>query len=366
MLRLLTVFSLTIHFALTASPGTIGDELDAEIQFEWKKISPFAISAGLKGYSGFQQEGDYFVMGGSTFPVPQNQGGEKVYFDSVFRLKNPLTNSPSWEKQKDILPYPIAEGGSVPVENGVILVGGHNSQKVFDKVLRVVWDSTKKTLGFEQLPPLPRACFYAAATKWKNKLFVAGGHNGITASNDFWVLDLNDIQQGWTTLPSWPGPKRFGAILQVLSVGKKEYLYLFSGKTESTQARSQQNYLKDVYQYDPIDRSWQQMNDMPRAALIGVFGKITSSRMVILSGSDGHDIERLEEIGDAYRFPREIWVYSSTNDSWSHAGEMPIGLVGVPLFPCEGGFILGSGEYSPGKRSNTVYRITISGNSGND
>ena len=79
--------------------------------------------------------------------------------------------------------------------------------------------------------------------------------------------------------------------------------------------------------------------------------------LAILSGSDGHDIDRLEEIGQAYRLPKDILFYSTIHDKWIHGGDMPLGVMGVQLMQVDDGFILASGEYSPGLRSTHVFHL---------
>lgn len=300
-------------------------------------------------------------MGGSTFPVPVNEGGSKVFFDTIFKLSLADGKEPKWTLLKQRLPEPMAEGISVSLDKGSLIIGGSGDGKLLNRVYRTDWDSTNSRILFTDYPELPTACFNPAATVWKNKVYLAGGHDGTGGIHNFWLLDLNKPHLAWENLPAWPGPKRFGATLEVLSDGKNDYIYLFTGKTESTNPRSQDNYLKDVYRFDPITEEWEQLGDMPRAALIGVPGKLDKSTLAIFSGSDGHDIDRLEEIGEAYRLPNDILVYNATTDSWSMGGKMPLGQIGVPMLPTDTGFILASGEYSPGLRSNKVYNIKVKG-----
>ena len=301
----------------------------------------------------------YFIMGGSTFPVPQNQGGQKLYFDTIYQLNISTDEQPSWRLLENRLPYPMAEGTSVQLPDGVLIIGGHNTDTIFNQVTHVSWNANNAKFNYKSLPALPSPRFYAAATDWNNKVYIAGGDNGSGGTHDFWVLDLGETGGKWKPLPTWPGSKRYGAIVEVLSDGNEDYLYLFSGKTETTDPRSQDNYLKDVYRFDLQAETWKRMNDMPRAALIGIPGKINASTLAIFSGSDGHDIDRIEEIGEAYRLPKDILQYSARDDRWEIAGEMPLGVIGVPLLKTNDGFILASGEYSPGKRSEYVYRIRV-------
>lgn len=325
--------------------------------FSFENISTFPNASGLKGYYAMAHDNGYFVMGGSTFPVPQSQDGPKVYFDTVYQLNISTHNQLNWKLLDSRLPQPMAEGTSLQLDDGILIIGGHNTDTIFNQVTHVCWDTGNATFNYKSLTPLPTPCFYPAAAVWNNKVYVAGGDNGSGGLHDFLVMDLGVGDPEWKPLPAWPGSKRYGAILEILSDGDKEYLYLFSGKSENTKPRNQDNYLKDVYRFDLENQSWEQMTDMPRAALIGIPGKLNKNTLAIFSGSDGHDIERLEEIGKDYRLPNDILVYSAINDTWDNEEKMPLGVIGVSLLAIEDGFILASGEYSPALRADTVYHI---------
>lgn len=328
-------------------------------RFNWERLPDFPLSAGLKGFFTLSSNGSHFFMGGSTFPTPKSEGGKKTFYDTIYRLDIDRIGRTDWQLWPQKLPLKLSEGASLPLDSGALILGGANSGGVSDQVIKADWNGQSSRIEFTHFPPLPEACFNIGATVWQGRVFIAGGHNGKEALTRFHMLDTKAAKPEWTPLPPWPGPKRFGAVLEILKAGEKEYLYLFSGKTETTNPRSQDNYLKDVYRYDLQANSWERMNDMPRAALIGIPGKIDASTLAIFSGSDGHDIERLDEIGEAYRLPKDILVYSTRDDIWKNGGDMPLGVIGVPLLKTDDGFILASGEYSPGKRSIEVYRIRI-------
>lgn len=357
---LIATLTMGALFGTHPEPVTIPS---ASIHFTWKQLDPLPFQPGLKGPYALSCDNTHWLMGGSAFPVPASLGGSKVYFDTIYKLTLNSGGNATWNTLNQTLPEPLAEGISVPVKGGAVLVGGHNSDRIFDTVRKVSWCADTKKLQFTDLPPLPVPLFHPAVAVFGNELFVAGGHDGRAGTRHFWWLDLEDPDTGWGSLPTWPGPQRFGATLAVLSNGNRECLYLFSGKSASTQPRSQANYLRDVYRFDPESGEWSRMGDMPHAALIGIPAKLDNRTLAIFSGSDGHDIERLDEIGEAYRLPKHVQIYASDQDTWSFANEMPIGLIGVPMLNAQDGFILVGGEYSPGLRSAKAHLITPNPNS---
>jgi N-acetylneuraminic acid mutarotase len=355
---------LPIHFVTTlfvmASMPVIAHSNDATAkwQFDWKPLKPLPFKLGLKGHYALSLGERHWLFGGSAFPSPAQDGGAKTYFDAIYQLTIDAGGNAMWQVIEQSLPEPLAEGTSVALKDGAVFVGGQNNTHISASVQKVSWCSQTNLLVFSELPDLPVPVFHAAAAVMGNLLFVAGGHDGKAGIHNFWALDLADTASGWQSLPQWPGPQRFGATLAVLEQGKETFLYLFSGKSASTQPRSQDNYLRDVYRFDPVSGEWARMRDMPHAALIGIPAKLDDHTLAIFSGSDGKDIERLEEIGDAYRLPNHVQIYSAASDTWSFANEMPIGLIGVPMLKSEVGFILAGGEYSPGLRSPNTYMIT--------
>lgn len=73
----------------------------------------------------------------------------------------------------------------------------------------------------------------ATATLLGNKIYIAGGQSSMQvqeATNHFFVLDLNDIQKGWQSLPTWPGEARGYAVSVAQSDGFDKCFYLFSGR----------------------------------------------------------------------------------------------------------------------------------------
>ena len=357
ILRFLSLILPILSLALTSCTRPMTNDSE---RFTWKELSDFPEPAGLKGYYALKTNDGFLAMGGSTFPIPKSESGEKTYYDTIYRLRLKADGSAHWSALDQRLPIPLSEGGSIQIERGALMIGGLNANGPIASVRLARWDEALNRVVFEDLPDLPIPCFYPATTVFQGSLYVAGGHDGTGGFHRFWRLDLEQDSPVWEDLPAWPGPERFGAILETLKQGGRERLYLFSGKSTTTQPRSQDNYLKDVYSFDPEDQSWEKLGDMPRATLIGVPGKLNPHTLAIFSGSDGHDIDRLEEIGKDYRLPNSILMYSSINDTWIDEDKMPLGVIGVPLLPTKDGFILASGEYSPALRANTVFHIKVS------
>jgi len=189
-----------------------------------------------------------------------------------------------------------------------------------------------------------------------------GGHNGERGTRHFWKFDLSAHLEGkvvaWENLPAWPGPYRFGALAEIMEMDDQPYLYLFSGKTETTEPRSQDNYLKDAYRFHISDHRWNKLSNLPHAVLIAPYFKPAPGLLIVLGGSDGHDIANITRSG-SYRLPDRILSYNAAQDRWTAMGSMMLGVVGVPVIRrgTENTWILAGGEYSPALRTNRVFSI---------
>ena len=98
---------------------------------------------------------------------------------------------------------------------------------------------------------------------------------------------------------------------------------------------------------------------MPRGAVLGAAVAIDNSRFLILGGSDGHDFERMKELGERYRIPNDVLLYDARTDRWTTAGTMPIGTVGSAVVRLGDGWLVAGGEYSPGLRTPRVFHLTV-------
>jgi len=158
----------------------------------------------------------------------------------------------------------------------------------------------------------------------------------------------------WEELPPWPAPARFGASLMPVETPDGMRLLLAGGIR--TPVRSEDDYLRDAWLYEPDGREWTDAAPMPRAAVLPAVVSLGRDRVALLGGSDGHDFDRMRLLGDRYRIPNDIMVYDATNDLWTSRGPMQLGVVAAGVAPLDRGWLIAGGEYSPGKRTRSVFR----------
>lgn len=295
------------------------------------------------------------LAGGSNFPVAQRAGGRKRFHAAIHVRAIDAPPDVGWTIAVETLPGGRGEGASVTALGGVIGIGGDDGAGPIADVFLLRWNPKAGQVELTALPALPEPAGNAAAAVLGSWLYVAGGMGRARSLAAFWRLNLASPATGWEALPSWPGPPRYGGLLVPVSVAGGEAL-LWAGGIEGP-ARSQADYLRDVYLHGPDPGTWRRVADLPRGAVLGAGVAAGAGRVLLLGGSDGHDFARMRELGAAYRVPHDVLRYDAAADRWTRAGTMPLGLVGAAIVRTGAGWLVAGGEYSPGLRTPQVHRL---------
>ena len=332
----------------------------------WTPVADLPDAVGRKGMYAGLTGGRIVLAGGSNFPVPRNEGGKKTFHRSVFVQSEAARGRGPWTVLSDVLPCDLAEGATVTTPHGVVALGGDDGKGPVNTVFLLVWDEVEGTLRVHPVPALPLAVANAAAAWHDGRVYVAGGDDGRGGTLLFCRLDLaaalrDPAAARWEALPAWPGPRRFGAVLVPLGAPGREMIVLAGGKIGTPGPASARDYLADAYGYDPGQRSWRELPALPRPALIAAALRLDENRLLLAGGSDGHDIERLAELGDRYRLPADAMFFDAAAGGWRAAGAMPIGVAGAAVVALTGGgHLVAGGEYSPSLRTPRVFVVEAS------
>lgn len=337
--------------------------------FVWERWPDIPNPVGLKGtYTGLNA-GHLILAGGSNFPVPRNEGGSKELSRQIWtRVASADVDAP-WRLDPRQLPAGRAEGAVVTTEYGVVGIGGLSPSGAIALVVLFNYRPDTGEVTQRALPELPEPWANAAAVYAEGTLYVAGGENGDRASDQLWSLDLaaaerNPAGTTWTRLPSWPGPARFGAMITTLSVAGRPQLVLVGGRVKTGQPVQAADYLSTALAFDLQSRTWAKLPDMPHPALLGAVLPLDTYRMAVLGGSDGHNLDRMAEMGARYRIPDRVMVYDSRVGQWALVDPMPLGVVGAPIVPLSAdNWLLVGGEYSPSLRTPRIYRVNVTAKS---
>jgi len=363
IIRPLVVFAfMTIVFP---PPGALpwAKAAPTAVRLAWTQLPDLPNSIGLKGMYGGVSNDQVLLAGGSNFPVPPTAGGRKTFHRALYRRAVAAEAGAVWELLADGLPHGVGEGASATSPHGVVGIGGHDGMGPVAMVFLLRWNPAARVVERKNLPELPEPLTNAAAALLGRWLYVAGGEGRAGATANFWRLDLDRAVADpstarWETLPAWPGRPRFGGVLAPITTVDGEAL-LWAGGMQGP-ARSQADYLRDAYVFLPANATWRAVATLPRGVVLGAAVALDAHRVLVLGGSDGHDFERMKELGDRYRIPQDVLLYDPHGNRWSTAGAMPLGLVGAAVTPVASGWLVAGGEYSPGLRTPAVHCMTAS------
>lgn len=354
--------SLTMALTALGGAGRETEPPAGPIALAWRQIADLPDPLGRKGMYGGVSGGRVVLAGGSNFPVPQRAGGRKTFHRDIFTRPVSADADAGWSRAAASLPRALGEGAAITTGLGLLCVGGHDGREPAADVFLLGWNQTRGDLEFTPLAALPEAVANAAVAELDGWVYVAGGEGRSGSTGTFWRLDLKRARSEpagarWESLPGWPGRPRFGGILVPVTTARGAAL-LWGGGIHGP-ARSVADYLRDAYLYYPRPSEWKPVAMMPRGAVLAAGIAPDLNHVLVLGGSDGHDFERMKELGDRYRIPGDVLIYDGRTDRWMTTGVMPQGVVGAAVADVGERWLLAGGEYSPGLRTPQVFELVI-------
>lgn len=365
---------------------------------EWKPIAelplaPGQVKPGLSGVFAGPLNATHALVAGGTFYGDKGplEGGTKQFTDSIFVLeqKPAATGAPphyEWVPVTAKLPRPLAYGVSIPVEDGVVCLGGTDGQSCFSDCFLLRWNEETRDVERIVWPELPQPLAYAGGARAGSWLVVVGGSTrpGEAARTEVYGLNLSlrnhPTSFQWETFPALPRPVVFPVCAGHYD-GTSEVFYVLSGRDLSQPDAAPYT---DGIKFNLVTRSWSNFSPIqpagaatPVSVLGGTAVAVEPRRLLVLGGDDG-EIARLleanarhqgtEEEKEAYAkfnaallaahpgYRREALLYDAPSATWQRAGYFPTGTPAVtPAFLWDGAVVLAGGESSPGQRSATVW-----------
>ena len=303
---------------------------------------------GLAGvFSGFLGE-ELLVAGGANFPdgLP-TEGGVKRFHADLY-IYSPANES--WRTIPNALPQPMAYGLSIPLEEGILCIGGCNAERCLEEVFALTLANGEPCI--ERYPSLPVPLANAAGGRIGSKVYVAGGIEQVVnskATTHFLVLDLNHLDRGWQSLAPWPGAARAFAVATTQSDGFDTCFYLFSGR--NFQGESPWEVLEDGYCYNPRLDTWKVLKGSFRV-MAGTALPFGTNHILLLGGrnaaNEDDKVVRLyhtvTESPIEVALPEEVTLPVTTN-ALRHGNDL----------------YLTSGEVAPGVRTPVILKGTLEG-----
>ena len=325
----------------------------------WSELPPLPESLGVAGpFAGVHHDA-LIVAGGANFPRPVWEN-DKEWHDAVYVLTRQADGQYAW-KDGGKLPRKLAYGSAVSTSQGIVCIGGNDSDTTFDDVFMLSYDPETQQVEVTPLPSLPAPRAFAAATLLNNRVFIVGGQSGAsleTSTANLWSLDLSqrgDALFGWEIHENMPGPPRALHIAATGHNGTHDAIYVISGRR---QRGGQTEFLKDVWEYVPATKKWSQRTDAPRCVMAGPGIGYGQGRILVLGGADGSLFHRSDQLRDAHPgFPKQALVYHTRADTWATAGTMPANHVTTIAVNWNGSVVIPSGEVRPRVRSAKVWNV---------
>lgn len=334
----------------------------------WEDLPELPASLGVAGAYAGVSNGALIVAGGANFPEPLFKDGQvnpdavKTWWDTIYVLPAPDVQ---WQTAGK-LSRPLGYGAAVTCDEGIILIGGCDSQAYYADVTLLEWADGQ--IQQTALPSLPSPCAFTSAALLGDVVYIAGGQDSSEASEamkNFWALDLSAENPNWKVLDPWPGPER---ILPVAAVQDGAFFVvsgcqLMAGPDGAVSRR----YLTDGYRFtpdasNPLEGTWGPIAELPEpvAAAPSPAPALGQTHFLILGGDHGRYADRTMELKDKHPgFSPNILAYHTTTDTWAQFGTLPAWHVTTTAVRWDDRIVIPSGEIRPGVRSPRIMVGTL-------
>ncbi|MEG1749064.1 MAG: cyclically-permuted mutarotase family protein [Tannerellaceae bacterium] len=361
----------------------------------WTKLPDLpgiADSIGVSAPFAGIHNGQLIVAGGCNFPdKPVTEGGAKRYYSEVFTLDIDQVGA-KW-KVAGCMPYPVAYGASAVTPEGLICIGGNNSDSSLVRVCCLSWNDESGAIDSLLLPSLPLPMDNLSAVAVGHIVYVAGGNYAGEPSNRFLCLDLKQLEKSWQPLQSFPGAARVQPVLMAQQTAEGMCLYLAGGFQPIINGEAPA-VPTELLTYHPATKQWTVDGALPAfkdgtlRTFTGGCGVAYGDSSLLLMGGVNRDLflaaldrprqieqakatgnrlmlDSLQAAGKAYmhhdvawyRFNTSLLQYNTFTRSWESLGEFePLARAGAGIALHKNQLFIINGELKPGIRTPQVNR----------
>lgn len=327
--------------------------LASDTDIQWRRLPDLPDHEGFAGSFAGVSANALVVAGGANLTGDKwRDHSTKKWYDSAFVLARPEDEWRGGFK----LPRAVGYGVAVTTDEGVICIGGSDSDRHYADVFRLAWRNGELTVT--PLPALPTPCANACGALLGRTIYVAGGIGTPTATmalRTFWALHLDEATPHWRELEPWPGPERMLAVAGV----QNGSFFLISGTRlkADPEGNPEREYLRDAYRYTS-GQGWKRVADLPRptAGAPSPAVPVGASRLLVFTGDDGTKVS-FKPVEQHPGFPRDLLVYDAAGDTWSVGGKVPFSRATVPVVQWGDRFVIPNGEVRPRVRTPEVWAL---------
>jgi len=327
-----------------------------------------------------------YITGGCNFPEkPVTEGGAKRYYKSIFSIGNVETRQSHHENKQDVIdtsqeidgwkkvgemPMSSAYGANIQCDNRWIIAGGMNENGATKKVICINLDDN---CSIENLPDLPFAIDNTSGAAANGKIFVVGGNADGKASNMVFVLDLNNVKEGWKMLAAMPSRGR----VQPVCTATEDALFVWGGFSPADENGEAVAY-SDGMRYDFNTDTWTTLPDVvvdgERLTFTGASMTLVNETLLVAGGVNREIFTdaisgRYELVDKAdymhkepewYKFNKYLMEYDLEKGSWKAIDtDKNYARAGALLLASEKGLFYICGELKPGIRTAEIFKLKI-------
>ena len=357
------------------------------ISIEWKTIAelpPFnnqSKSIGVAGPIVGVINNKLIVAGGANFPDKMPwQGGKKAYYNNIVIFKK----EKGQVLQETIAPSlvsNIAYAANCSTPFGIVFAGGENELGLSDKVYLLKWDEASNNVLQTKLPDLPVKTTNGSLVCIDKILYFLGGETLVNTTNQFFSLNLNKINDGWTMLPEIPKPLSNTVVVAQYLNGQKQ-IFLMGGRAKQKNGIS--DFLSDVYSFDLHLKIWDKKTALPYSISAGTGAAFSEKYILLFGGDQGERFNKVEQtisninlekeqfkkenlisiknklLESHPGFSNEILLYNTQKNIWLSNGFIPFNTsVTTNLVQWGDEIIIPSGEIKAGVRTPRILSAKI-------
>lgn len=311
-----------------------------------------------------------YITGGCNFPEkPVTEGGTKRYYKGIIKTTVNGQQTTDWERAGEI-PMSSAYGANIQCDNRWIIAGGMNENGSTKKVVCINLDDNCST---ENLPDLPYAIDNTSGAAANGKIFVVGGNADGKASNMVFVLDLNNVNEGWKMLAVMPSRGR----VQPVCAATEDALFLWGGFSPADESGEAVAY-SDGMRYDFNTDTW---TTLPDVVVDGEKMTFTGASMTLVDGtlfvaggvnrkiftdaiSGRYELvakaDYMHKEPEWYKFNQHLMAYDIEKGSWEAIDtDKNYARAGALLLSSKNGLFYICGELKPGIRTPEIFQLKI-------
>ena len=357
------------------------------ISIEWKTIAELpsfnnqSKSIGVAGPIVGVINNKLIVAGGANFPEKMPwQGGKKAYYNNIAIFQKEKEQV-FQEAIQTSLASNIAYAANCSTPFGIVFAGGENELGLSDKVYLLKWDEASNNLLQTKLPDLPVKTTNGSLVCIDKILYFLGGETLVNTTNQFFSLNLNKINDGWTMLPAIPKPLSNTVVVAQYLNGQKQ-IYLMGGRAKQKNGIS--DFSSDVYSFDIHLKRWDKKKSLPYPISAGTGAVVTEKYILLFGGDRGEQFNKVERTissinleKDELRkenlitiknklleshpgFSNEILLYNTQKNVWVSNGFIPFNTsVTTNVVQWGDEIIIPSGEIKAGVRTPIIVSAKI-------